>query len=65
MLYVFNEQMAQLQFMHIWNEILFSLFFNFFQIFIRYFLHLHFKCYPKNPLYPPPTLLLFPPTPTS
>jgi hypothetical protein len=24
--------------------------------FIRYFLHLHFKCYPKSPLYhPPPT----------
>ena len=21
---------------------------------IRYFLHLHFKCYPKSPLYPPP-----------
>jgi hypothetical protein len=25
--------------------------------FIRYFLHLHFKCYPKSPLYPPPALL--------
>jgi hypothetical protein len=22
--------------------------------FIRYFLHLHFKCYPESPLYPPP-----------
>jgi hypothetical protein len=22
-------------------------------IFIRYFLHLHFKCYPESPLYPP------------
>ena len=22
--------------------------------FIRYFLHLHFKCYHQNPLYPPP-----------
>jgi hypothetical protein len=21
--------------------------------FIRYFLHLHFKCYPESPLYPP------------
>jgi hypothetical protein len=25
--------------------------------FIRYFLHLHFKCYPQSPLYPPPALL--------
>jgi hypothetical protein len=33
--------------------------------FIRYFLHLHFKCYPKSPLYPPPTLLPYPLTPTS
>ena len=32
--------------------------FSFFSNFsIRYFLHLHFKCYPKNPLYPPLTLL--------
>jgi hypothetical protein len=23
-------------------------------IFIRYFLYLHFKCYPESPLYPPP-----------
>jgi hypothetical protein len=30
------------------------LFFLFFIIFIRCFLHLHFKCYPKSPLYPPP-----------
>ena len=37
----------------------------FFSFFIRYFLHLHFKCYPKSPLYPPPTLLPYPPTPTS
>jgi hypothetical protein len=28
-----------------------------FKFFIRYFLHLHFKCYPKSPLYPPPALL--------
>ena len=33
--------------------------------FIRYFLHLHFKCYPKSPLYPPPALLPYLPTPTS
>jgi hypothetical protein len=25
-------------------------------IFIRYFLYLHFKCYPESSLYPPPTL---------
>jgi hypothetical protein len=31
---------------------------------IRYFLHLHFQCYPKSPPYPPPPLP-FPPTPTS
>jgi hypothetical protein len=30
---------------------------------IRYFLHLHFKCYPKSPLYPPPALVPNPPTP--
>jgi hypothetical protein len=37
----------------------------FFQFFIRYFLHLHFKCYLESPLYPPPILLPDPPTPTS
>jgi hypothetical protein len=31
-----------------------SLFFFFFQFFIRYFLYLHFKYYPKSSLYPPP-----------
>jgi hypothetical protein len=31
--------------------------------FIRYFLHLHFKCYPQSPLYPSPALLPKPPTP--
>ena len=31
------------------------IFFHIFShIFIRYFLHLHFKCYPKSPLHPPP-----------
>jgi hypothetical protein len=34
-------------------------------IFIRYFLHLHFKCYPQSPLFPPRTLLPNPPTPAS
>jgi hypothetical protein len=40
-------------------------FFLFFPIFNRYFLHLHFKCYPEIPLYAPPALLSYPPTPTS
>jgi hypothetical protein len=26
---------------------------NFFHFYIIYFLHLHFKCYPESPLYPP------------
>jgi hypothetical protein len=30
----------------------------FINIFIRYFPHLHFQCYPKSPPYPPPTPLL-------
>jgi hypothetical protein len=36
--------------------------------FIRYFLYLHFKCYPKSSLCrlpPPPALLPYPPTPSS
>jgi hypothetical protein len=28
--------------------------------FIRYFLYLHFKCYPESSLYPPPALLQLP-----
>jgi hypothetical protein len=35
------------------------------QFFIRYLLHLQFKCYLKSPLYPPPILLSNPPTPDS
>jgi hypothetical protein len=31
----------------------------------RYFLHLHFKCYPESPLHPLPALLPNPPTPAS
>jgi hypothetical protein len=38
-------------------------FFIFF--FIRYFLHLHFKCYPQSSLYPPRSLLPNQPTPDS
>jgi hypothetical protein len=37
----------------------------FIYLFIRYFLHLHFKFYPESPLYSPPTLLPYPPIPTS
>jgi hypothetical protein len=37
----------------------------FFQCFIRYFLDLHFKCYPEIPLYTPPIQLPYWPTPTS
>ena len=33
--------------------------------FFRYFLHLHFKCYPQSRLSPLPTVLPNPPTPTS
>jgi hypothetical protein len=32
---------------------------------IRYFLHLHFQCYPKSLPYSPTHLLPYPPTPTS
>jgi hypothetical protein len=34
-------------------------------IFIRYFPHLYFQCYPKSPPYPHPPPLPYPPTPTS
>jgi hypothetical protein len=34
----------------------------FISFFIRYFLHLHFKCYPESPLYHPPLLLPNPST---
>jgi hypothetical protein len=34
-------------------------------IFIRHFLHLHFKCYPQSHIYPAPYLLPNPPTPAS
>jgi hypothetical protein len=49
----------------------FVLFFGFCFVFcsrgfcIRYFLYIHFKCYPKSSLYPPPALLPYSPTPTS
>jgi hypothetical protein len=37
----------------------------FFNIFIRYFLYFHFKCYPESSLYPPPAMLPYPQAPTS
>jgi hypothetical protein len=43
----------------------FSLLSFFSSIFIRYLLHLHFKCYPEISLYPPRALLPYPPTPAS
>ena len=39
--------------------------FFFIYLLIRYFHYLHFKCYPKSPLYTPPALLPNPPTPAS
>ena len=42
-----------------------SRFFSFLLFFFGYFLHLHFKCYPKSSLYPPPALLSYTLTPTS
>jgi hypothetical protein len=43
----------------------FFFFFSFWFFFLLDFLNLHFKCYPKSSLYPPPALLPSPPTPTS
>jgi hypothetical protein len=40
-------------------------FLSFLLFFLRYFLYLHFKCYPESSLYLPPTLIPYPPTPTS
>jgi hypothetical protein len=40
-------------------------FFSILKFFIRYFLHLYFKCYSESPLYPPSALLPNPPTPPS
>jgi hypothetical protein len=36
----------------------------FLNIFIRYFPHLHFQCYPKSPPYPSLPPIPYPPTPT-
>jgi hypothetical protein len=54
-----------------WGQIFFffsflsKVLFFFFFFLIRYFLHLHFKCYPKSPPYLPPNTLPYTPTPTS
>jgi hypothetical protein len=57
---------TQPQTLSIFISVFLSIFHCFiFFIFIRYFLHLHFKCYPKSPLYPPLALLPNPPTPAS
>jgi hypothetical protein len=45
--------------------VVFFFFGLFFHFLIRYFLHLHFKCYPKSPLYPLPALLPNQATPSS
>jgi hypothetical protein len=44
---------------------LISVFSSFPLFFIRYFLYIHFKCYPESFLYPPPAVLPYPLTPTS
>jgi hypothetical protein len=43
-----NLPSTVLHFVHIFNYQVN----NFLKFFLRYFLHLHFKCYPKCPLYP-------------
>jgi hypothetical protein len=60
------EYIAQSLSTHLWakiNEIATSFFLILF--FIRYFLYIHFKCYPESSLYPPSTLLPYPLTPSS
>jgi hypothetical protein len=50
------EQVLSLQWL---PQLLYMLHLSLFVLFsfIRYFLHLHFKCYSQSPLYPPPALL--------
>ena len=54
-----------------WEEVSLPFFFFFvfsnvfYSIFIRYFLHLHCKCYPESSPYPPHIPCCYPPTPTS
>jgi hypothetical protein len=52
-----------LELSRVWFQWLFSLFLNL--CFIRYFLYIHFKCYPESSLYPPSALVPYPPTPAS
>jgi hypothetical protein len=50
----------------LFSLLFFFLFFSYFIHFlIRYFLYMHFKCYPESSLYPPSTLLPYSPTPAS
>jgi hypothetical protein len=56
--------------LHTWGHYLPSLsycmfFLSFSFFFIRYFLHIHFKCYPESPIYRHPALLSNPTTPAS
>ena len=48
-----------------WGVILLHKGFFFFLQFLKYFIYLHFKCYPEISLYPPSALLPYPPTHTS
>jgi hypothetical protein len=57
-----DKFLASVIYLTYWNV---SFFFFLFFLFIRYFLHLHFKCYSESSLYPPPALLHYPLTPTS
>jgi hypothetical protein len=38
---------------------------KFVYLFIYLFIYIHFKCHPESSLYPPSTLLPYPPTPAS
>jgi hypothetical protein len=66
---MYREYIIISKFNFIFDNFFFSSFkFKFyfiFSIFIRYFFHLHFKCYPQSSLFPPPALLPNPPTPAS
>jgi hypothetical protein len=42
----------------LWRSLMLTVYSFFFQFFISYFLHLHFKCYPESPLYAHPLPLL-------
>jgi hypothetical protein len=60
---IFAYYKANISWYWIFLDVSFS-FFLFYNFLIRYFLHLHFQCYPKSPPYPPPPSP-YPTTPTS